>query len=986
MKVAVLDLGSLFAKIFKASVQPPVVASPVASASSGSASSAAATGPADSSVGNAGSSASTVLSAAQTVTLFPTVAPKSPTAPRVPSVSLSSPAILHPLLTASYPRVSSVRKAAEVAGAPFSLPSSPRAARLPPLPLPHSLSQSQPLLSSQSQPSSQFHAQPQLQPVPQPPAQPHLQLVTHAQSQTQPLPQLPSQPLPQPQPQSQPQFQPLSQPHLLSLSQSLPLSLPQPHLQLLPLPQSQLQPLSQPHSEVQLQVQSHPQPPLQPLFQTQSQFLPQLQPQPQPLPLLHSPVQPLALRGSGGGGSCSNNSGANSPALPLSVALWRPPPGPGGLGAVLQPITGTGGSNSGLAASPARSPRQPGPGEREPGARIVPGQGPKTLLFTLPDIGEEWGTDIESEDDGSSETKGLAEGPGQQHLTVKSRDPLPKHFTKNVQEAIHNYNCESISSLLSSGNTTPTDLNNSWSGIQSITTERSTSTERSSVSSWTDDEFDKATAKKVQQLFWEVDEMLFEGKISPHCQNLQAECKEWTRRSLHLRVLGKQLMFPTDEGFQHFPSNAASSAHIKSSLDLCESNNNLKELCISGSKLVPEDYTRISSVLSDIAASFLEEEIYDIDGEIEEYFAFDKKEFDDESLEPKKAVISRPWNKHGVPPISPEDCIKDAAAAEAFDHAWRNVVEMLEELVRKTWETAPQGGSKQRENLKTAGNKLAKLPSAHIPPNPSSVPPSRGSETHSTSLGSHMGLSQNHRFSSSFYNDLNGVMTIQAKPLQQRHTHFADRTPHDQGDRLLVVGSSVLSSTRHRLGQVSDYSVLSSSRPLPMSARKTPVHRRLPSLSSDLHQSKTSNVHSDKVLRGNKLHIGSDCLSSPSVQVPRNRLPPISSEAGEQNTAPPGSRQAFHRGRHPQNQVLSAVPGNIETPPLRERTVISEQFSRPNTTQTFRSDTPHKRSLTPMEFGSHMWTGQGFLTGSQHLPKSYQRNTSTSRRRFPVAS
>ncbi|XP_072479211.1 protein FAM149A isoform X2 [Notamacropus eugenii] len=578
--------------------------------------------------------------------------------------------------------------------------------------------------------------------------------------------------------------------------------------------------------------------------------------------------------------------------------------------------------------------------------------------------------------------KGLAEGPGKQRLNVKSSDPLPKHFTKNVQEAIHNYNCESVSSPLSSGNTTPTDLNNSLSGIQSVTTERSTSTERSSVSSWTDDEFDKATTEKVQQLFQEVDEMLFEGKISPHCQNLQAECEEWTRRSLHLRVLGKQLMFPADEGFQHFPSNAASSVHIKSTLDLYESNNSLKELCISGSKLVPEDCTRISSVVSDITTSFLEEEIYDVDGEIEEYLAFDKKEFDDEILEPKKAAVGQQRNKHGIPPISPEDCIKDAAAAEVFDHAWRNVVEMLEELVRKTWDEAPLGGSKQRENLKTAGHKLAKLPSSRIPPNPSSVPPSRGSETHSISLGSHLGPSQSH----CFYSDLNGVMTIQAKPLQQRHTHFTDRTQHDQDDRLLVVGSSVLSSTRNRLGQVSDHSVLSSSRALPMSARKTPAHRRLPSISSDLHQSKISNGHSDKVLRGTKLQIGSDCLSSPSIQVPRNRLPPISSEAGEQNIASPGSRQAFHRGRYPQNRVLSAVPGHIERPPLRERTVISEQFSRPNTTQTFRSDTPHKRSLTPMEFVNHTWTGQSFLTGSQHLPKSYQRNTSSSRRRFPVAS
>ena len=40
------------------------------------------------------------------------------------------------------------------------------------------------------------------------------------------------------------------------------------------------------------------------------------------------------------------------------------------------------------------------------------------------------------------------------------------------------------------------------------------------------------------------------------------------------------------------------------------------------------------------------------------------------------------------------------------------------------------------------------------------------------------------------------------------------------------------------------------------------------------------------------------------------------------------------------------------------------EFSRPSTTHTFRSDTPRKGSLTVMEFGGHVWTGQGFLTAS----------------------
>lgn len=44
---------------------------------------------------------------------------------------------------------------------------------------------------------------------------------------------------------------------------------------------------------------------------------------------------------------------------------------------------------------------------------------------------------------------------------------------------------ETLSSLSSGGCTTPTELNNSWSGINSYTT--SLSTERSSVYSWRDD-------------------------------------------------------------------------------------------------------------------------------------------------------------------------------------------------------------------------------------------------------------------------------------------------------------------------------------------------------------------------------------------------------------------------------------------------------------------------------------------------------------------
>ena len=58
----------------------------------------------------------------------------------------------------------------------------------------------------------------------------------------------------------------------------------------------------------------------------------------------------------------------------------------------------------------------------------------------------------------------------------------------------------------------------------------------------------------------------------------------------------------------------------------------------------------------------------------------------EDCLEQKPAHRRRTWRKHGLPPVSPHDCIRDAVAAEVFDHVWMNVVEVLEKLTRKHWE------------------------------------------------------------------------------------------------------------------------------------------------------------------------------------------------------------------------------------------------------------------------------------------------------------
>ncbi|NWR52865.1 F149A protein, partial [Regulus satrapa] len=568
---------------------------------------------------------------------------------------------------------------------------------------------------------------------------------------------------------------------------------------------------------------------------------------------------------------------------------------------------------------------------------------------------------------------------------------LPSVFARNVQEAIDSYTCETLSSLSSSGCTTPTELNNSWSGINSYTT--SLSTERSSVYSWRDDEFDKANTQRVHQLFWEIDEMLFEGKVTSQTENLKAECADWVEQFPHLRVLGKQLLGPKDEGFQHFQSRNDAHVDTKCVPGLLECTGHTKELCISGSKLIPTAspiHTSLDTSSTGISAansamySFLEEEIYDEDGKIEEYLAFDNKELEDEIWEQKKMHLSEKRCKRGIPPVSPNACIKDAVASEVFDHIWSNVIGILEELIKKNWETSIPECDQQIEKLKTVTAKLPHLPVIHITADAGTTPLSRSSEARNASFGAHSVSSQVYRFSSNLCSDLKGVMTIQAKPLQQRHSTTAEKIQNEQEDKQHTIASNAPNSAHARSGKISDNRVLSSSPALLASSRKLP---RLPSLTSDQPCSEVPNMCNDEIRKGAKLVGSWDRLSPARAPAARNKLPPINSEAVEQYASVPLMQQSSHQERYAQSRVSSAAAGRTEQQPLKERTVTVDQFSRPNTTHTFRRDTPQKKSLTPVDFANHRRFGQGFLiTGSQNYSRSFQRNTPTSRKRFPIAS
>lgn len=74
---------------------------------------------------------------------------------------------------------------------------------------------------------------------------------------------------------------------------------------------------------------------------------------------------------------------------------------------------------------------------------------------------------------------------------------------------------------------------------------------------------------------------------------------------------------------------------------------------------------------------------------------------------------------------------------------------------------------------------------------------------------------------------------------------FFPRNEH--GDK--PSGGGIGTSSRHRLGRIPD------SRGPQTSAKKTPVHRRLPSIASDPQRLRTPTVYSDEILRGTKLWV-----------------------------------------------------------------------------------------------------------------------------------
>ncbi|XP_026117140.1 protein FAM149B1-like isoform X1 [Carassius auratus] len=569
----------------------------------------------------------------------------------------------------------------------------------------------------------------------------------------------------------------------------------------------------------------------------------------------------------------------------------------------------------------------------------------------------------------SLEIRGSSRSCLDQHPLPEEADDDSVHprLLHDLQEDMSSFSRseESSASSVRSGCQTLTtdDTAQSWSGIHSYTG-TGISTENSSVFSWGYDEFDKAASRQVQQMFEEIEELLYERKCETQLKGLQEECQEWASRFPHLRILGTQLVCPTDEGFQWFATPAH--AHIPSSGD--QSKEKTNELCVQGRRAVlcrpSVDVTHPS--VTPCSNQELPR-VIEAEGLIEEYLAFDCRDLDEEW---EREFVNR-RRRRWLPPVSPYHCRREAVLDLLFDDVWRELTGWMEELVRRHWEGFVSDDEK---------NTVALSPACSDTQNPflllsnvSTVLPPL-SQTRTQQLADSLQAQSSNSWGSKHksrrktkkqrksstssrvpvgvavaHQNLNDLIMIHGIPLQQRNLGTLDRITQDSEEKVSHrPGSSVVPTSKPRPRRALEQSTSSLTRPPQSARRRNPPPRTLMPLTSSVTQPITTGSM-EEVVRGTRLTTVGDRLASPPMHLSRNTLlPPIGTGDTEHTYSGQHSRLT-QKQRGSSSRAHSAVTDESVGLQPRDKLHLLDVFSRPNTTHTFRSDTPYQRSFTGID-------------------------------------
>ncbi|KAG8000220.1 hypothetical protein GBF38_002419, partial [Nibea albiflora] len=527
-------------------------------------------------------------------------------------------------------------------------------------------------------------------------------------------------------------------------------------------------------------------------------------------------------------------------------------------------------------------------------------------------------------------SRGLSRSSLDHHPLPEEADDnqTPQRYLHDLQEAVSAHN-SSETSAASGHSDCPTvisvDSNQSWSGIHS-STGTGISTERSSVFSWGYDEFDKAASRQVQQMFEEIDKELYEGRGNGGgiLQGLQDECQQWATRFPHLRILGTQLVCPSDEGFQWYATSGKGSP--------------------SGGKESSVKSQEKDKSGTDGSSRHDKPRVIEVEGLMEEYLAFDSRDSEDEW---EHVCLESGRRHHCLPPVSPYRCRRQAVLDLLFDDVWRQLVGWMKELVQRHWECCTSNDEKISGNLSPV-QQDSQNPFMLLSMLPTMLPKLGQSRVPPLTAGLQFQAGRVPVGAAATQHNLNDLIVIHSIPLQQRNLGVLDRNHEPEERPCHRPGSSVVPSSKPRPRRSLDQSSSSLSRPAQSARRRNPPPRTLLPLVPSLSQSSTAGSM-DEVVRGTRLTTASDRLTSPLLPLSRNTLlPPIGTGEPESSHSGQQSKPA-QRQKGPSSRAHSAVNDEAGSSIPRDRHHMLDVFSRPNTTLTYRSDTPYRRSFTVLD-------------------------------------